>query len=456
MENTVHKFKKHGNNIVIDVCSGGVHVVDNLIYDLLDYLPYPIPEACPEELFGKFSEYSREMVSECFEQLSDLQEAGVLFSPDDYEAYTDFSVDVPVKAMCLHVAHDCNLRCEYCFAETGDFGTGRTLMSVQTGKKAIDFLIQSSGERKYLEIDFFGGEPLMAWDTVTAVVDYARSKEALHNKLFRFTITTNGVLLDDEKIEYINNEMSNVVLSLDGRQNINDKMRPTQNGKGSYDIILPKFKKLVKGRVKEGRTDYYIRGTFTAFNLDFTNDVMHIAKNGFKQISIEPVVTSDRFPYAIKAEHLPKIKDEYDRLLTVMEEGSDFNFFHFNIDLEQGPCAIKRLRGCGAGNEYVAVSPDGDIYPCHQFVGISEWKMGNIMNVTPTLDKEKKEYFAKTHIYSKKECPTCWARFYCSGGCNAAGFLYEGDVRTPHKISCELMKERLECAIGLKVIQSGK
>ncbi|MGN0577707.1 MAG: thioether cross-link-forming SCIFF peptide maturase, partial [Ruminiclostridium sp.] len=339
--------------------------------------------------------------------------------------------------------------------ETGDFGTGRKIMTPETGRKAIDFLIEKSAGRQNLELDFFGGEPLMAWDTVKATVDYARSVEKQHGKNFRFTITTNGLLLDDEKIEYINNEMSNCVLSLDGRKEVNDNIRITPNNKGCYDIIVPKFKKLVAGRTKPGRTDYYVRGTFTKYNLDFVEDVLHIASLGFDQLSVEPVTAPETEGYAITEKDLPEIFAGYDRLYDIMAESVEktgkkpFNFFHYMIDLQQGPCAIKRLRGCGCGNEYVAVTPDGDIYPCHQFVGIDSWKMGNIYD--GEVNREIADYFAKTHIYSKKDCADCWARFYCSGGCNATGYIYEGDVRTPNKLQCQLMRKRVECGIALGV-----
>ena len=373
----------------------------------------------------------------------------MLFTEDDYEQYAAMAMKAPIKAMCLHVSHDCNLRCKYCFAQTGDFGGDRMLMKPETGKRAMDFLIKHSANRENLEVDFFGGEPLMAWDTVVETVKYARSIEKQHGKNFRFTITTNGMLLDDEKIDYINKEMSNCVLSLDGRKEVNDNIRPTPNGKGSYDIIVPKYQKLVAGR---GTKDYYVRGTFTKYNLDFANDVLHISDLGFEQLSVEPVVTDPEMPYAITESDLPTIFAEYDRLEKLMEEqklanNRKFNFFHFMIDLNQGPCAVKRLRGCGCGNEYVAVTPDGDIYPCHQFVGIEEWKMGDIFS--DKIDQKIKDYFAGIHIYSKENCGNCWARFYCSGGCNANSFIYEGDVKKPHKLSCELQKKRIECAIAL-------
>lgn len=453
MDSRIHKYKQGDRYILLDVNSGGVHIIDKTVFDVLDHVGaddggfhadadiYSLP-------------YNKEEIDECVAELGELYDNKMLFTEDDYRQFADKSLNVPIKAMCLNVAHDCNLRCEYCFASTGDFGGGRKIMTPETGRKAIDFLIAKSVGRENLELDFFGGEPLMAWDTVTATVDYARSIEKQYGKNFRFTITTNGMLLDDEKIEYINREMSNCVLSLDGRKEINDRIRYTPNHKGSYDIIMPKFKKLVDGRTKPGRTDYYIRGTFTKYNVDFANDVLHIADAGFKQLSVEPVVTDEKYPYALTENDLPAIRSEYDRLYDIMEKGADFNFFHFMIDLNQGPCALKRLRGCGCGNEYVAVTPDGDIYPCHQYVGIDDWKMGNLSD--GVINQEIKDYFARTHIYTKKGCADCWAKFYCSGGCNANGFLYEGDARAPHHISCELQRKRIECGIALNAVRREK
>lgn len=452
METRIHKYKQGDNYIVLDINSGGVHTVDEMVYNMLDHI---CPEAngdslgvTAEELAAKLPQYDKNDIAECLEELESLYRDNILFSEDEYRQYADKTLNAPIKAMCLHVSHDCNLRCEYCFAETGDFGTGRKIMAPEVGRKAIDFLIEKSFGRENLELDFFGGEPLMAWDTVTETVDYARSIEKKHGKNFRFTITTNGILLDDEKIEYINREMSNCVLSLDGRREVNDRIRFTPNHKGSYDAIVPKFQKLVAGRTKEGRTDYYVRGTFTKYNLDFAKDILHMAELGFKQLSVEPVVTDQKFPYAIAESDLPIIFSEYDRLYDMMaKEPGRFNFFHFKIDLDQGPCAIKRLRGCGCGNEYVAVTPDGDVYPCHQFVGMENWKMGSIFD--GVIDKNIKDYFAKTHIYSKKGCSECWARFYCSGGCNANSYQYQGDVQIPNKLACEMQKKRIECGIAL-------
>ncbi len=446
----IHKYKLGGFNIVLDVNSGGVHIVDELTYDMLDNVELPFEEKCPEKVIKKLSKYySVDEIESCYNEIVELYNDQILFSEDDYEKYADYSVASPVKAMCLNIAHDCNLRCKYCFASTGDFGKGRKLMTFETGKKAIDFLLEKSLDRKNLELDFFGGEPLMNFDVVKQIVEYARSREAEYGKKFRFTITTNGVLLDDDKIDFINREMSNVVLSIDGRKEVNDYMRKRVDGSGCYDKIMPAFKKLVE---KRGDKEYYVRGTFTKNNLDFSNDVFDLYNNGFDQISVEPVVCEASADYAITEKELPAIFKEYERLaeriLENEKKGKKFNFFHFMLDLDQGPCAIKRLRGCGCGNDYVAITPDGDIYPCHQFVGIEEFKMGNIDE--GTFDTKMKSYFSKTHVYTKPECKKCWAKFYCSGGCNAIIYQYACDVLNAHLLSCLLQKKRLECAIMLK------
>ena len=457
----VHTFYQNGYYIALDVNSGAVHVLDKLCFDLLNKFEDKLPVECPQEIVKELSaEYSEQDILEIYSELLSLQKAGQLFSEDDYERFTDMMKGAPIKSMCLHIAHDCNLRCKYCFASTGDFGKGRKLMPVETGKKAIDFLLTHSGNRHNLELDFFGGEPLMNWDAVKEIVDYARSKEEEYNKKFRFTVTTNGVLLDDDSIDYINKEMKNVVLSLDGRKCVNDAMRLTVNGKGSYDIFVPKFQKLVEKRLQGENKEYYARGTFTKNNLDFAKDVYHIADDlGFDQLSVEPVIADPSEPYAITEEDLPTIFEEYEKLAVEMvrrkkEEGRCFNFFHFMIDLDQGPCAIKRLRGCGCGNEYVSVTPDGDIYPCHQFVGNDEWKMGNLDD--ETLNIEMKDKFACSNIYTKEGCRDCWARFYCSGGCNANNYSFNRDINKPVKISCELERKRVECAIMIKVAMADK
>nr|WP_317412939.1 thioether cross-link-forming SCIFF peptide maturase [uncultured Solibaculum sp.] len=446
----IHQFIQNGYHIALDVNSGAVHVLDELSYHVLEKVEPPMDKQCPPAVVDALKgTYPVEEIKEAYGELYQLYEADMLFSEDDYAPFADKMVVSPIKAMCLHVAHDCNLRCEYCFAAKGDFGGERKLMPLEVGKKAIDFLIERSGSRRNLELDFFGGEPLMNFDVVKQVVAYARSKEKEYNKNFRFTITTNGILLTDDKIEFINREMSNVVLSIDGRQEVNDRLRFRVDGSGSYDSILPKFQKLVQTR---GDKDYYARGTFTRHNLDFSEDVMHLHDVGFDQVSVEPVVSDPKLPYAITEEDLPKVFDEYDRLalrlLDARKKGEGFNFFHFMLDLDQGPCAIKRLRGCGCGNEYVAVTPEGDIYPCHQFVGMEDWKMGSVLD--NSVDMDAKARFAKANIYGKTDCGDCWAKFYCSGGCNANNLQYAGDILKPHKLSCELEKKRLECAIMMK------
>lgn len=450
----VHTFTSLGAYIAVDVNSGAVHVLDKTAYDLLCLLSGPMEEICPDEVAAQLPQYARAEVNGAWEELLVLQKQGLLFTDDNYidpSAAALMKQDAPIKALCLHVSHDCNLRCQYCFASTGDFGTGhRMTMDVETAKKAIDFVIQRSGSRRNIEVDFFGGEPLMAMDTVKATVDYARSLEEKHGKNFRFTITTNGVLLNEENIAYINREMSNAILSLDGRPEVNDKMRKTISGTGSYDVILPKFQKLVEGR---GDKDYYLRGTFTRYNRDFSADVMHIADQGFQNVSVEPVVGSPDCDYTFREEDLPGILAEYEKLAEQLLHRPDVNFFHFNVDLSQGPCVIKRLRGCGAGCEYVAITPEGDIYPCHQFVGNEEYKLGNLYEDTFNLDLSHR--FGELNVYTRPDCQQCWARFYCSGGCSASNLLVNGDIKIPNRFGCDMQRKRLECAIAMKAHQAG-
>lgn len=433
----IHKFKQGGFYFIIDVYSGAVHVVDELSYKICDYVENENPPALSLE------------EKECYDELIKLKRDGLLFSEDSYAPFADKIGPAPIKSMCLNIAHDCNLRCEYCFAAKGDFGRGRCLMSEGVALSAIDFLIANSGSRHNLELDFFGGEPLMNFDTVKKTVEYARSIEKKHNKNFRFTITTNGLNLNDEIIEFINREMSNVVLSLDGRREVNDRMRMTAGGKGSYDAIVPKFQKLVAGR---GDKDYYVRGTFTALNKDFTEDVLSMYDLGFKNISVEPAVSDENLPFSIRENDIPEILSEYeklaDKLIEIKKKGEKITFFHFMLDLSAGPCVYKRLRGCSCGNEYVAVTPEGDIYPCHQFVGMDDYKMGNLLD--GTFNNDLKDKFASINVYKKPECRECWAKFYCSGGCSANNLQYAKDILKPHKISCQLEKKRVECAIYMQ------
>lgn len=441
----IHKFYLNDKYIILDIASGSVHVVDKIIYDLVD----DFENMTKSEIIEKYKkEYEEELIAEALDEIKILKEEGLLFSEDQTflkEHYNEANI---IKAACLHVAHDCNLSCNYCFASQGNFKGQRELMNEEVGKRALDFLIENSGNRRNIELDFFGGEPLMNFDLVKKLVAYGRKIEKEHNKHFRFTITTNGVLLSDDKIDFINENMDNVVLSLDGRKDINDCMRPTVNGKGSYDIIVPKFKKLVE---KRGDKDYYIRGTFTNNNLDFSEDLKTFYEEGFEKTSIEPVVTDEKESYAIREEHLEKILQEYEKLskdyMKIRKVDKDFLFFHFMIDLNQGPCAVKRSVGCGAGSEYVAITPEGDVYPCHQFVGEEEFKLGDIFN--GIKNTELRDEFKSTNIYTKKSCPTCWARYYCSGGCHANAFYSNGNIKEPFEIGCKMEKKRIECAISI-------
>lgn len=449
----VHTFTALGVHIAVDVNSGAVHVLDEPTCRLLEQITPPMAEHCPQPLLDRLAQYAPQVLEEAWQELRTLEQQGLLFVADDYidrEKAAGIQQQALVKALCLHVSHDCNLRCKYCFASTGDFGTGRKTMDFETAKRAIDFVVEKSGPRRNIEVDFFGGEPLMAMDTVKRTVEYARSIEEKAGKQFRFTITTNGMLLDDENIAYINREMSNAVLSMDGRPEVNDRERITPSGKGSYEIIVPKFQKLVAER---GDKEYYLRGTFTRFNEDFAQDVMHIASLGFKNVSVEPVVGGPEDPYALPEADLPKLEAEYERLAAQLREHPEINFFHFNVDLAQGPCVIKRLRGCGAGCEYVAVTPEGDIYPCHQFVGNPDYKLGNVHE--GSFDTEISSQFAAMNIYTRGDCRDCWARFYCSGGCSASNLLVNGDIKKPHRVGCALEQKRLECAIALKALAAG-
>ncbi len=446
----IHCFEQGGISLVLDVASGAVHALDPVAYRICTLLQPPLAKQCPDNILSAFDAGQEEAVREAYAELYDLYENGLLFAEEEeIPAALIKPQNIPVKALCLHVSHDCNLRCTYCFAQTGDFGTVRSLMDKETARKAIDFVIQSSQNRHNIEVDFFGGEPLMAMDVVRDTVAYAREQERIHNKSFRFTITTNGVLLDDDTIDYLNREMSNIVLSLDGRKKVNDDMRKTVTGRGSYDVVLPKMQKLVSQRDPE--LDYYVRGTYTSKNLDFTQDVLALYSAGFTQISVEPVSAPDGCGYEIKPSDLPRIREEYralaEEIRKMRQEGKPINFFHFNVDLEQGPCVIKRLRGCGAGCEYVAITPEGDIYPCHQFVGEKQYLMGNIRE--GTFSRQQAAEFAGVNVYTRPACRDCWAKFYCSGGCSAANYHSHGVIDQSYEIGCELERMRLECAIYL-------
>lgn len=445
----------------MDVNSGSVHSVDALLYDAVEVLAKIVPDmekpmpltddqkkAVREALVCK---YSAEDIEDALSDIQELIDAEELFAADIYKDYViDFKKrQTVVKALCLHIAHDCNLACKYCFAEEGEYHGRRALMSFEVGKKALDFLIANSGNRINLEVDFFGGEPLMNWNVVKQLVEYGRSQEKEHNKKFRFTLTTNGVLLNNEIMEFCNREMSNVVLSLDGRPEVNDRMRPFRNGKGSYELIVPKFQEFAKSR---GEKDYFVRGTFTRNNLDFGNDVLHYADLGFEKLSMEPVVASPEEPYSIREEDLPQIMDEYDRLakefVKRQKEGRGFKFFHFMLDLSQGPCVAKRLSGCGSGTEYLAVTPWGDLYPCHQFVGNEEFLLGNVD--TGVVNTKVRDEFKLCNVYAKEKCKNCFARFYCSGGCAANSFNFHGSITDAYDIGCEMQKKRIECAIMIR------
>ncbi len=443
----IHKFYQDYTYMVMDVNSGAIHVIDELAYDVLDFYPEKKAEETIELLKNK---YSANEIEEAIKELDFLTKEGLLFSDDRYLNHKGFKEKKPVvKALCLHIAHDCNIRCKYCFASQGDFKGDRSLMSAEVGKKAIDFLIQNSSNRKNLEVDFFGGEPLMNFETVKEIVDYGRKEEKKHNKNIRFTMTTNGVLLNDENMKYINENMYNVVLSIDGRKEVNDNMRYSINGQGTYDIIVPKLLKMAEMREQK---NYYVRGTFTRENLDFAKDVLHLADLGFKSTSMEPVVAEEHHEYAIKEEDLSTVYQQYELLakeyVKRIKEGKGFDFFHFMIDLNQGPCVIKRVSGCGAGAEYLAITPEGDIYPCHQFVGNEDFKIGSIMN--NALSTSLYNEFSNAHIYNKDKCTKCWAKFYCSGGCHANAYNFNNNIYEPYDIGCEMEKKRIECALTIQ------
>lgn len=450
----IHQYKNNGYNIVMDVCSGAVHVTDDITYDVIAAYEENNQNqinTTVESLMSSLPQYSEAYLRETLEEVEELKGRGELFAEDEYQQFVmDFKKrKTVVKALCLHIAHDCNLGCRYCFAEEGEYHGDRSLMSLEVGRQALDFLVENSGNRRNLEVDFFGGEPTMNFEVVKELVRYGRSLEKSHNKKFRFTLTTNGILLDDDIMEFANREMANVVLSIDGRKAVNDYMRPARNGKSTYDIIVPKFQRFAEMR---NQTNYYVRGTFTHHNLDFSEDVLHLADLGFQQISVEPVVAPPEAPYAIQEADLPQLMEEYDKLAKEMvcreREGKGFNFFHFMIDLTQGPCVAKRLSGCGSGTEYLAVTPWGDLYPCHQFVGQEQFKLGNVYDGIQA--EEIRDEFKLCNVYAKEKCRDCFARFYCSGGCAANSYNFHGSILDAYDIGCELQKKRIECAIMIK------
>jgi len=454
----VHQYKLNGYNIVLDTCSGSVHTVDEVAYDIIALYKEKTEDEIVKEIGEKYAhlpEITKEEILECIADVKALEEAGKLFSVDEFEnlAFDYKNNSKVIKALCLHVAHTCNLNCSYCFASQGKYQGDRALMSFETGKRAFDFLIENSGTRRNLEVDFFGGEPLMNWDVVKKLVAYARSIEKEKGKNFRFTLTTNGVLIDDEVIEFANREMSNVVLSLDGRKEVHDRFRVDYAGNGSYDKILPKFRKLVDSR--EGK-NYYMRGTFTHNNVDFTKDIFHMADLGFTELSMEPVVSKEDDPCALTKEDMPVLFEQYEILAKEMlkrkKEGRPFTFYHYMLDLKNGPCIYKRITGCGSGTEYMAVTPWGDLYPCHQFVGDEDYCLGNIYDgVTNTAVQDK---FRHCNAYAREGCRDCWAKLYCSGGCAANAYHATGSIEGIYEQGCELFKKRIECAVMMQVAEA--
>ena len=455
----VHCYKLGGLNIVLDICSGSVHVVDEVVYDVIEAYESRSKEEIIAEMLEKYAadeSVTREELEGCFEDIEELKAAGKLFSPDNFEPMAgklkQKSAGV-IKALCMHIAHTCNLNCSYCFASQGKYHGDRALMSFEVGKRALDFLVENSGNRHNLEVDFFGGEPLMNFDVVKQLVAYARSIEKKAGKNFRFTLTTNGMLIDDDVIEFANKECSNVVLSLDGRKEVHDRYRVDYAGNGSWERIVPKFQKLVEAR--EGK-NYYMRGTFTHANPDFLKDIEKMLELGFTELSMEPVVGPESDPSSLTAEDLPIVLEQYEKLAELMlkrhREGKPFTFYHYMIDLKGGPCIYKRISGCGSGTEYMAVTPWGDLYPCHQFVGEEKFKLGNVFDGVSNF--EAQEDFAACNVYSRPECRECWARLYCSGGCAANAYHSTGSVRGVYKYGCELFKKRMECAIMLEVAKT--
>ena len=455
----IHRYKQNGLSIVVDVYSGSIHVVDDIAYDIIGLYETNTKDDIIKAMAEKYAmgeNVTESEIAECYDQITELKDAGSLFAPDTFAPMATHLKEKTanvVKALCLHVAHTCNLNCSYCFASQGKYSGERALMSFETGKAALDYLIANSGDRHNLEVDFFGGEPLMNFDVVKRLVEYARSVEKAANKNFRFTLTTNGMLIDDDVIDYCNKEMSNIVLSLDGRKEVHDKFRVDYAGKGSYDTIVPKFQEFVK---KRGGKDYYMRGTFTHHNPDFLKDIETMLDLGFTELSMEPVVCDPKDASALTKEDLETVKEQYEKLALLMEkrreEGKPFTFYHYMIDLTDGPCIYKRISGCGSGTEYMAVTPWGDLYPCHQFVGDEKFKMGNVWD--GVTNKDIQNEFKKCNVYAHKECDSCWAKLYCSGGCSANAYHATGSITGIYEPGCELFRKRMECAIYLEVKKS--
>ena len=450
--NNIHKFKCKEDYFILDTNSGAIHLVDKVIYDIVDESGIE----SRSNVINKYGEkYGKDVLNEGYDEIEELIKKGQLYSEDVYEKISKKFEDEPnyMKAVCLNVAHDCNLRCKYCFADGEGYDQEKKLMSFEVAKKSIDFLIANSGPRKNIEVDFFGGEPLLDMDVVKKTVDYARSIEKQNNKNFRFTITTNATLLTEETMDYLEENMVNIVLSIDGRKKVQDNIRIGINGQGTYDDILPKIKSMVARRHKS-KKQYFIRGTYTSQNLDFSEDIKHFIDNGFKEISIEPVVLQPDNPLSIKEEYLEQIYKEYDKIFDELLKHDDVIFYHFNIDINGGACIYKRISGCGAGFEYIAVTPDGDMYPCHQLVGNKKFYMGNVYE--GIKNNKISNDFRKSNIYNKPECKKCWAKFYCSGGCQANNYNFNGDTKIPYEIGCKIQKRRLEYAIALQYYRNNK
>ena len=454
----IHQYKLGGYNVVLDVCSGSVHVVDEVAYDVIAMYENTDRGEIIEKLSKTYPATEKSEIEECYEQIEELKNRGKLFAPDTFEGMAGKLKEKTagvVKALCIHIAHTCNLNCSYCFASQGKYHGDRAMMSFEVGKRAFDFLIENSGNRRNLEVDFFGGEPLMNFDVVKKLVEYARSIEKQHNKNFRFTLTTNGMLIDDDVIDFANREMSNVVLSLDGRKEVHDRYRVDYAGQGSWEKIVPKFQKLVKAR--EGK-NYYMRGTFTHQNPDFLEDIKVMLDLGFNELSMEPVVCAKGDPSELTPEDMEIVKDQYEKLAELMlqkdKEGKPFTFYHYMIDLTGGPCIYKRISGCGSGTEYMAVTPWGDLYPCHQFVGEEKFKLGDIWQ--GVTNKEIQGEFAACNVYAREECRDCWARLYCSGGCAANAYHATGSVKGIYENGCELFRKRMECAIMVAIARQLK